>query len=233
MRILAVSLASIIVLAGCGKHQNPVPETLGTAQLQAPAENELCTTGTILSPTLSTVQFSWMAAANAVSYEIVVKNLLTNDSTTQSISQLNSSNQVSLNIATSTPFSWYVLSKSSQSSKTTRSTTWKFYNSGPGLLSYVPFPAEIISPLFGQTVNGTSGMVDLVWKGSAVSQDTVKNYDVYFGTNSTPPVYASGITNSYLDNVVVSPSTIYYWKVITRDNYNNSSDSGVFQFVVN
>ena len=146
MKKLAFVLLVMATLAGCSKHGNPAPAALapGVVQLVAPAANEVCVIGTALSPVSSTVQFSWSAATNAGSYELVVKDLLTADS----ISQTSYYNQAGLNLSRNTPYSWYVIARSGKTSQTSRSAIWKFYNSGPGVISYAPFPAEIVSPPF-------------------------------------------------------------------------------------
>jgi hypothetical protein len=55
---------------------------------------------------------------------------------------------------------------------------WEFYNSGPGIISYVPFPADKPSPIFGQTLN--AGAINLTWVGGVVNSHVIANYDVYF-----------------------------------------------------
>ena len=220
---------------GCGgKSNNPAPTPPSVpnptqATLSAPAQNAVCTSGTILSATQSTISFSWSASANTNSYNLVIKNLLTSDSTTQSTTQT----QLAVNLQRNTPYSWHVVSVSTQTTLTAQSAVWKFYNSGPGVVTYAPFPAEITSPTFGQNVTATAGKINLTWIGSIVSPDVIANYDVYFGTTSSPAIMASAITNGFLNNVSVTSNTTYYWKVITRDANGDTSDSGLFQFSVN
>jgi hypothetical protein len=72
--------------------------------------------------------------------------------------------------------------------------------------------------------------ITLMWTGKDVDNDIVF-YDVYFGINSTPVLYESVVLASEL-SVPVTSSTIYYWRVITKDKQGNSSDSGVYQFKV-
>jgi hypothetical protein len=211
-------ISAVLILMGCGgKSNNPtptpvVPPAPTQTTLSAPAQNEVCTTGTIISPTQSSISFSWSASANTDSYDLTLKNLLTSITTTQNTT----ANQLTLTLLRNTPYSWYIVSKSSATSATAQSDTWKFYNSGPGIVTYAPFPADITSPTFGQAV-ATTGTVNLAWVGSVVAPDVIANYDVYFGTTSTPAITASAITNSFLNNVTVAANTTYYWHVVTRD----------------
>jgi hypothetical protein len=230
--LLTVSV--ILILMGCSKHNNPTPTpptppVPAKAILTFPDQNAVCTTGTILTDSTSSITFTWGQSDNTNSYELDLKNLLTNTITTQSTSQT----QLKLTLSRNTPYSWYLVSKSNATSVTTQSDTWKFYNAGKGTVTYAPFPAEIVSPTFGQSVTATAGAVNLTWKGSSVTAGTIANYDVYFGTTNSPSVLKSDITDSFLNNVSVTSGTTYYWKVITRDIIGNTSDSGLYQFKVN
>ena len=237
MRKELLIIAVVFLLMGCGGKGNaPTPTPIPTpvpkptqATLSAPAQNAVCTTGTNLTATQSTISFTWNASTNTNTYNLVIKNLLTQDSTVQSTSQT----QLAVSLLRNTPYSWYIVSQSSQTTATAQSAIWKFYNSGPGIVTYAPFPADITSPTFGQHLTANAGTVNLAWVGSVVAPDVITNYDVYFGTTNTPAIVASAITNSFLNNVTVASNTTYYWKVITRDAAGNTSDSGLFQFTVN
>ena len=225
-----IVIFSAIILASCGGKNNPTPPTPPTAAtLTAPAQNEVCTTGTVISATQSNINFTWQASSNTNSYTLIVKNLLTKDST----STITSQPSASLTLLRAVPYSWYVVSSSSQTTTTAKSSIWKFYNSGPGAISYPPYPANIISPLFAQNVTATAGKVNLTWSGSIVSPSTITGYDVYFGTTTTPTKVATGITDQFLNNVAVTTGTTYYWKVITKNQNGDTSDSGLYQFTVN
>jgi len=225
-------LAVILFLSGCsGKKNNPTPipppvSKPTAAGLSQPAQNSVCTSGTILSAAKSAILFSWNASDNTNSYTLVIKNLLTADSTIRNTAQT----QLVDTLLRNTPYSWYVISLSDQTSATAQSPVWKFYNSGPGIVTYAPFPAELTSPTFGQMVSTTTGTINLTWVGSVVAPDVITNYDVYFGTTNSPAILASAITNSFLNNVTVHSATTYYWKVITRDVNGNTSSSELYQF---
>lgn len=229
MKLLKISIAFLLMLTltTCGKKKSdpPAPEA---AVLQAPIKDEVCLSGKIISDSESTIEFKWAAAANAETYELSVKNLLTNVISTQ----LTSNRSVEITLNRNTPYSWFVSSKSSKNAAVAVSPTWKFYNSGKGATSYPPFPAEIISPTLGQKVTPVNGKITLQWRGSDSDNDIV-NYDLYFGTSNNPAIFQSKITDASFPNVTVNSATTYYWKVITRDANGNTSDSGVYSFSVN
>lgn len=193
--------------------------------LVSPTLNEACTTGTIVSDSQSSVTFKWNKSENTSSYEVVIKNMLTGNL----ISHETSETSISIIINQNTPYSWHVVSKSSSSS--VESDVWKFYNSGPGAITYAPFPAEIVKPSMGQLVSYLNGTVRLEWIGSDVDQDIV-DFDIYLGSTS-PILIKSKHLESFLADVPVSSQTVYYWKVVSRDSKGNTSESETYQFKVN
>jgi len=229
MKILKISLACLLALSliRCGKNKSEIPAPLA-AVLLTPTKDEVCLAGKIISDSESTIEFKWAEAANTESYELTLKNLLTNVVSTK----LSSTTSLELTLSRNTPYSWFVTSKSSKTAATAVSTTWKFYNSGIGVTSYPPFPAEIISPTLGQKLNATNGKISLQWRGSDTDND-ILNYDLYLGTSNKPSIFQSKVTETTLNNVTVTAATTYYWKVITRDVKGNTSDSGVYSFIIN
>ncbi len=232
-RYIAVifTLAGILLSSGCGKTVSggtPTPDPPAKATLIFPAQSSACTTGTVISATQSTITFTWNTSANTDSYELDIKNLLTGAISTQT----STTNSLAVNLLRDTPYSWFVISKSAAVSTTTQSDTWKFYNAGLGTVSHPPFPADNLSPGFGQSVTATGGTINLTWT-SADPDNDISAYDVYFGTTATPAISKANIATPSVSGIAVVSGTTYYWKVITKDALGNTSDSGVFQFKVN
>ena len=216
----------LFIFPGCqkGEKASPQPEK---ATLVFPVDNSVCVEGTILSLTENSINFTWNSSNSTDSYEFSIKNLITGISIVKVVNAPN----IEITLLRNTPYSWFVSSRNTKNSFIAKSDTWKFYNSGPGLISYSPFPAEIISPKKSEVVQSISGNINLEWKGSDVDGD-ILNYDVYLGTSITPIILSSRLTTNSLNNVAVKENTIYYWKVITRDSKGNLSDSGLNQFTV-
>jgi len=225
--ISLIIVVLISTLYSCKKnHTVPAP---AQAVLTSPLQSSVCTSGTVINATQSTVVFSWNASANTDSYDLYTTNLLTKTTvTTPDIK----TTQFGLSLLRGTPYSWYVISKSASTSATAQSSTWKFYNAGIGNVSYAPFPAVIVSPTFAENLIAANGTISLSWKGSSVTTGSIANYDVYLGTTNSPALLKSDITDSFLNNVTVTSKTTYYWKVITRDIAGDTSDSGLYQFTV-
>jgi hypothetical protein len=198
------------------------------AILSLPLNNEACISGTIISPTQSSILFKWTTSKNAESYDLTIKNLESSITTTQT----STTTELTVTLARNMPYSWFVTAKSSKIATTAVSDTWKFYNAGEALGTFAPFPAEIVTPKMAERVNPTAGKITLDWIGSDVDND-ISNYDIYLGTTATPTLLKSNQVDSMLPDVAVNASTTYYWKVITRDSKGNTSDSGVYIFYTN
>jgi hypothetical protein len=122
-----------------------------------------------------------------------------------------------------------VVSKANGTTVTASSDKWKFYNEGPGIENYAPFPADVVAPKRGPQVENT-GTVSLEWTGSDVDND-IDEYEVFFGT-VTPPTNSLVTTTSTTTNTSVNANTVYYWYVVTTDVAGNTSTSETFEFKV-
>lgn len=210
---------------GCSSDNPITMEPPSSAQLVFPLENSLCNVGTNVTSTMSTVQFEWKPSANTDSYTLVIKNISDEEETEhQTINT-----ELSISIKRATQFQWYVISHSKQVSETAESIKWHFYNSGEGIQSFAPFPAEIITPEMTTVINPSATQINLIWNGSDIDNDIVW-YDIYLGTTTSPELYMNAVTDSFINNVPIQAETIYYWKVITEDSKGNTSDSGLYQF---
>ncbi|MFD2100592.1 hypothetical protein [Flagellimonas iocasae] len=216
-----------VLLVSCGGNDDPPPVPEG-ATLIFPEENSECTTGVSVNEALSQVNFKWQASDHTDSYTLSVVNLETN--VPQTISTAATS--ANLSIAKGTPFAWSVTSISSDSDQTAVSETWLFYNAGAET-SYAPFPAQLVNPISGSTVQrDIANEVLLEWQGADADND-LASFEVFFG-EANPPTTSMGILDSDTMelSVSVNADTVYYWRVFSTDSEGNTSDSGVFDFKV-
>lgn len=226
----AVFLIGFVFFAqACSKSntEQAVIENPTSANLIFPFESSVCNEGTDITATESTVLFEWEGSGHTDSYELVLRNLSTGDLTTHQVA----TTQFPITIQRGTPYEWYVISKSNAVPETAQSAIWRFYNSGEGIESYAPFPAEIVAPAMAGNIANTPNGIILDWNGNDVDND-IAGYDVYLGTIPEPLLLTGNLSESTLTNVAVTPNTIYYWRVVTRDSRGNTSDSGIFQFKV-
>lgn len=202
----------------------PVPAPLA-ATLIFPDNNTECNEGTIISETQSTVLFEWNASQNTDSYELNLRNLSTNN-----VAKSNASTpSISVTLLQGTPYEWFIVSKANGTVETATSASWKFYNQGPGIENYAPFPAEVVRPARGSAV-GATGTIVLEWTGSDVDND-LADFDVYFDTADIPATLL-GTTNESSIEATIAANTVYYWRIVSRDSQGNTSQSEIFEFRV-
>ena len=197
----------------------PPPPTPKATTLIAPADKTECLDG-------ENVEFSWNASENTDSYAIIIKNLLT----AQSISQTTTSTKVTIKLEVGQPYSWYIVSSSNTSTTTAESGKWKFYLKGEQILNYAPFPADLSSPKSESTVD--AGSIKFEWSGSDVDDGDTLTYDIYIDSANPPTTRVrTGYASSTLDYTISEGGT-YYWKIVTKDNHGSNSESGVSMFKV-
>src|SRR5690554_4018925 len=226
IRLFGTSL--FFVLLGCGGNDDGPMEPIGipptAAILSAPAKDEVCLNGKSINDTQSEVEFKWEVSSNTDSYNLVVKNLITDRTSTYTTTA--QTQNVTLNKGE--PYSWHIISKADNVNETTQSAIWKFYLAGDGMVSYAPFPAEIVFPEMGSSILSTNGTLTLAWKGSDADND-IDGYELLFDAVD-PPQTSVGTTSDEVFSVAVAPDGIYYWQIITKDDLGNTSTSEVFQF---
>ena len=203
---------------GGGNVTNPP----GKSTLTAPANNKTCETGTSVSDTQSEVTFTWGASADTNTYDLRITNLNTSVainktgvSTTTTKSTLNKG----------VPYSWYITSKSTASTTTTKSDAWKFYLAGTGVVNYAPFSADLKTPTSGSTVTRDGdGKVAFTWDGSDPDTGDTLKYTLYVDTTDGKQTPETGLSNltAKTASVALEAATTYYWRVKTSDGINSS-----------
>ncbi|WP_343487866.1 hypothetical protein [Allomuricauda sp. d1] len=197
------------------------------ATLIFPEDNTECNEGEIIDDATSTVIFRWNESQNTDDYQINVVNLNT-DIVERRVSVIE--NEAPLVINRGTPYEWFVVSRADGTNTTATSSRFRFYNEGPGIENYAPFPAKAINPSRGSTLEASTTLISLEWEASDVDGDIVE-FEGFFGTDSNPPSIGR-IQNTSFTNLSVASGNTYYWQIITYDSENNSSTSEVFQFRV-
>jgi hypothetical protein len=192
------------------------------ANLIFPFNNETCFEGNVISKTESIVGFKWSSAENTDAYTLNITNLNTSVLLKVEVT----GNEKDITILRGIPYSWFVTSKSNKSSKIAQSSIWKFYNAGIGLENHPPFPAEVLNPKMGSSVQ--SGNIQLKWTATDVENDITK-YDIYLDTIS-PPLVPISTQQEVSLNIDVLGGKVYYWKVVTHDQEANTSVSQIFEF---
>lgn len=234
--IKGVLMAGLVLLYACGgsdggddpdppePRQQAQPPTAAT--LVFPDNNEECTEGEPVNDNLSRITFLWNASQNTDSYRMVLRNLNTgaeNNFTSPT-------NEVTVGVERGAPFEWFVESRASGVTETATSVTWRFYNEGPGIENYAPFPAIAVAPPRGALIDANPALM-LEWEASDVDND-ITGYEVFYGTDreNLPSVGNPEIAEF---EVSAEAGTVYYWYIVTIDAEGNTSESEIFEFQVN
>jgi hypothetical protein len=218
-----------LFLNSCSKDTDLLPLVIGpeAATLVFPENLTQCFEGDILSTTESEVTFRWNPSENTDEYELHLTNLDTG--TIQIFATQNT--EIPIRLQRGVPYSWFINSVESSFGNTTMSEVWSFYNAGEAIISFIPFPAVALSPAHGANLNNTNS-VTLSWSATDLDND-IENFDLYFGSSAPPEVFASSITDSTYPDIPVTANTEYFWRIVTRDQNGNESQSEVFSFTVN
>jgi hypothetical protein len=95
-------------------------------------------------------------------------------------------------------------------------------------LNNAPYKPGSPSPSGGAT--NVSINADLSWSGGDPDAGDSVTYDVYFGTDSTPPRIAENQTGTTYDPGTLNYSTNYYWRIVAKDTRGASNESEVWSF---
>jgi hypothetical protein len=89
-----------------------------------------------------------------------------------------------------------------------------------------PTPGMPSDPTPTNGLTGVSIDADLDW---ADATDT-ESYDVYFGTDPSPPLYAEAVTESSLALPTLEYCTHYYWGIVAKNSCGNYNEGVVWDF---
>ena len=231
MKKIVLLFGGLILLVSSCAPDDPIPVEPGIAILISPANDETCLDGAFINDTQSNVEFSWSEASNALSYEVVVTNLLSqSDQIFTSIT-----NQTTLVLTKAEPYSWYVKSIGQEGTTPSESDQWKFYLAGEGTVNYAPFPSELISPRSGaNVVPDINNLVVFSWNTTDVDDD-IESFELYLDQIDGSKLFTTldyQINKTSIE-LEVENNVTYYWKVIAIDAKGNQSSSGVYAFRTN
>ena len=212
----------LILILGCKKEVIPLPEA---AVLIGPENNNSCTTALPIDAARSQVTFDWELALNSDSYQLVIQDLTTGTQILEATFRVSETTV----LKSGRPYSWWVISKSERTEEVAKSEVWSFYLEGVQEESHLPFPAKLISPNTNEQVSLETGEFTFRWEGLDLDGDIV-SYDFYLGEDpESLTLKSSRLTNSFV-SIPLESDTYYYWKIYTRDQIENGSNSQINVF---
>ena len=225
-KLIFILSTMVIFLVSCSGETTPSDPSIPS--LLAPANNEPCLDGVSINDSQSTVNFSWSAATDAVTYDVEVEQLLLN--TKQSYSA--TTNQLDITLNKAVPYRWKVIANGEPGTTSSESEPWKFYLAGNGAVNYAPFPPELLTPRSASTISVVEGLIPLSWNCNDMEND-LATFEVYMDTNnaSTQVTVVTYVGETTEIEVSAEPGNTYYWKIIAIDSDENKSSSGVYSFI--
>jgi hypothetical protein len=129
------------------------------------------------------------------------------------------------NLTDSTKYYWKIVATDNHGGSTT-GLLWDFTTNDPPNTPDSPSPADNATCVSRNTC--------LSWSGGDPDAGDPVTYDVYFGTNSTPPLVSSNQSGTtYCPPGNLTDSTKYYWKIVAMDNHGRSTTGPLWNFTTN
>jgi hypothetical protein len=129
-------------------------------------------------------------------------------------------------LTNSTTYYWKIVAKDNQGAFTT-GAVWNFSTESAGGGNNPPNQPANPNPASGSTNQPIN--LNLSWSCSDPDGDPL-TYDVYFGTNSNPPLAVSNQSATSFNPGQLTNSTTYYWKIVAEDNQGASTSGPVWNF---
>ena len=215
------SIVIAVLLCTCSKPSILEPDS---ALLTTPENSNTCVPLSTTA-TQGVINFGWEEAQNTDSYEVFVRNSITQTEQKKS-AELTST---TFTLDRGAPYSWWVVSSSDASAVDTKSKVWSFYLEGIQEETFLPFSAQLNNPQDEQEVMLSSGEINLQWTGSDLDND-IEYYQVYIGTDAAQMslVQDNQITSSY--SALLDVGQTYFWQIVTIDQRGNKSQSAIQSF---
>ena len=225
--LIIIPVFIVLLSVGCEKDADIALDPKNVT-LIAPLQDQACEQGINTVGDRSRIFFEWDRAENAQSYDLIVTDLETGENfiTYEDIYDTRKELELIHNRA----YSWQVVAKNNSSANTSSSPVWNFYFVGEPEENYAPFPANIITPQFGSTVEGIS--LNLEWEVSDPDGDSL-TYTIYLDQIDGKQNPSANLTDLETNSISISVDSgaTYYWRVKSSDG-TSSSFSQIYTFSV-
>ncbi|MEL1242103.1 glycoside hydrolase family 78 protein [Flavobacterium flavipallidum] len=194
--------------------------------LTVPANNNQCIN--------NVVSFQWNASTDAQNDPITYQLQIATDN---QFTQVVQTTQSALPIQTATlnkatAYYWRVRATDSKNASSSYSSTYSFYTEDFAQTNHMPFLPQLFTPVHNSLIAGTT--TTLSWSASDVDTGNVLSYDVYLGTVNPPTAkVANGISTTSFNTGSLLSATIYYWKVVVKDNMGGETIGQTWNFKTN
>ncbi len=180
------------------------------------------------------INFEWNASTdtenNPINYQI---QIATDNQFSQIVSTTNSTSLTyTATLDKGKAYYWRVKATDSKNASSAFSSTFSFYTEGVAVVNHLPFLPELIQPENSTTITGTTAT--LRWFASDPDTADVLIYDVFLGTSNLPTAkVAENTTSTAFEATSLQAATIYYWRVVVKDNKGGETRGPVWSFRTN
>ncbi|SHF87715.1 hypothetical protein SAMN05444396_102204 [Flavobacterium segetis] len=230
--IAIVGLTALLFSCGGGGTDEPAPAPV--------AQNTAPSTPTLVSPTNSKLCVSnnlaleWNASVDAENNPIVYQTEIATDNLFTQIVKTNEGTTptFSVTLEKGKAYYWRVKATDSKNAASAYSTTFNFYTEGVAIVNYLPFSPSLIQPEINATVSRAS--VTLKWAASDVDASDVLTYDLFLGTTNPPTTkVVDNKTLTFYEATSLQATSIYYWKIVVKDNKGGETIGQIWSFKTN
>jgi hypothetical protein len=227
-KYIYISVISFLIIS-CGGGNDSVNAIENVAPttptLIAPVNNKLCVDNSL--------NFEWSVSVDSNNDPIIYEIQVAKDNQFVQIVKTLKSTTNSQNIVLEKGVAYYWRVKATDDKFLSRnySEVYKFYTQGEAVINHLPFSPELVQPVLNALLNTTTAT--LSWNATDVDATDSLSYDIYFGTNNplTSKVSANQTTKTLEVNLVAS--TIYYWKVVVKDDKGGETIGQTWMFKTN
>ena len=176
----------------------------------------------------SNINFVWKNSNYTESYELVIKNIVTEEIQSYKTNFTN----FQASIKNGFTYNWWVNSISNSLGSKIKSDTWLFFLEKQVDLNYLPYSARLIHPQNNSQVNLLNNQIEFKWEGYDIDND-IKSYSLSYG-------FTIDNLNKTIENILTESVKIelnnnqkYFWQVVTVDLKGNKSFSTIYEFKTN
>jgi len=205
-------ISFLIISCGGGSDSGTVAEngapTVPT--LITPVNNKLCVDNSL--------NFEWSTSVDSNKDPIVYQIQVAKDNQFAQIVKTleGTANSQNILLEKEVAYYWRVKATDSKALSSNYSEVFKFYTQGEAVINHLPFSPELVLPALNALLNTTTATLN--WNATDVDNEDSLSYDVYFGTNNPPTSKVSINQTSKTVEVNLAVSTVYYWKVVVKDD---------------
>jgi hypothetical protein len=205
-------ISFLIISCGGGSDSGTVAENVAPTvpTLITPVNNKLCVDNSL--------NFEWSTSVDSNKDPIVYQIQVAKDNQFAQIVKTleGTANSQNILLEKEVAYYWRVKATDSKALSSNYSEVFKFYTQGEAVINHLPFSPELVLPALNALLNTTTATLN--WNATDVDNEDSLSYDVYFGTNNPPTSKVSINQTSKTVEVNLAVSTVYYWKVVVKDD---------------